>query len=165
MNDKEKHVKLYDLQDNLIVEFYTFKEAANYLGVTHAAAKNSYYRGQICQKKYKIKSEGQMFAGFKKGVTSGPEYCKLRKRQNKKRCMIKYEDLELEALSIRRNREINSSTFNKRRSRHLVDLYVIKAIEKHVGLKAHQITQQMIDVKRKHIEIIRNLKNQGICVR
>jgi hypothetical protein len=158
MNDKEKHVKLYDLQNNLITEFYTFKEAAKYLGVTHAAAKNSCYRGHISQKKYKIKSEGQKFAGFRHGITSGPEYCKLMKSRNKKRCMIKYKDPVLEALSIKRNDEINSSTCNKRRSRALVDIYIIKAIEKHVGLKSYQITQQMIDVKRKHIEIIRKLK-------
>ena len=160
--EKSKHVKLYDLQDNLIIEFYTFKEAANYLGVTHAAAKNAYYRGHICQKKYRIKSEGQMFVGFKHGVTSGPEYCKLRKRQNKKRCMIKYDDPVLEALSIKKNNEINLSTCNKRRSRSLADIYVIRAIEKHVGLKPHQITQQMIDVKRKHIELIRKFKNQEL---
>ena len=162
MNDKEKHVKLYDLQDNLIIEFYTFKEAANYLGVTHSSAKNSCYRNHISQKKYKIKSEGQKFAGFKQGITSGPEYCKLAKKRNKKRCMIKYEDSLLETLSIQRNTEINSSTCNKRRSRSLVDIYVIKAIEKHVGLKRHQITQQMIDVKRKHIELIRKFKNQEL---
>lgn len=163
--EKEKHVKIYDLQNNLITEFYTYKEAAEYIGVTPATVKNSVYRDQKVLKKYKVRSQGQKYVGFKQGVTSGPEYCKLMKRRNNKRCMIKYEDPVLEALSLKRNEEINYSTFNKRRSRNLSDSYIIKAIGKHVGLMPHQVTQQIIDVKRKHIEIIRELKNQGIWVR
>lgn len=163
--EKEKHVKIYDLQNNLITEFYTYKEAAEYIGVTPATVKNSVYRDHKILKKYKVKSQGQKYVGFKRGIKSGPEYCKLRKRHNKKRCMIKYEDPVLEALSLKRNEKINQSTCNKRKSRALVDSYIIKAIEKHLGIKPHQITQKMIDVKRKHIEIIRNFKNQGIWVR
>lgn len=160
--EKSKHVKIYDLEDNIVTEFYTFKEAAEYLGVTYAAAKNASYRGHISQKKYKIRSEGQKFVGFKRGVNFGPEYCKLRKRNNKKRCLITYKDPELDALCTKRAIEITQYVGIKRASRTLSDKYVIKAIFKHVNLSKDLITQELIDVKRKHIELIRKIKNQEL---
>jgi len=163
--EKEKHVKIYDLQNNLITEFYTYKEAAEYIGVTPATVKNSVYRDQKILKKYKVRSQGRKYVGFKNGITSGPEYCRLAKRRNKKRCQVKYEDPMLEALSIVRNRKIADHIVNYKDSVNLTDKYIIVALDKHLGLKPDQVTQQMIDVKRKHIKIIRELKNQGIWVR
>lgn len=160
--EKEKHVKVYDLQDNLITEFYTYKEAGRFIGVEASTVLLAARRGNRVLKKYRIKSEGQKFRGFKHGQTNTPEYQKLVRKYNKKRCLIKYEDPELEALAIKRSREISDEMFNRKNSRELTDKYIIGALDKHLGLKPYQVTQQMIDVKRKHIQVLRALKNDCI---
>jgi hypothetical protein len=58
MNGKPKHVKVYDLERNLIEEFSMYKEAAKYLMVSEGAVKNAAQRGSCLGTKYYIRSEG-----------------------------------------------------------------------------------------------------------
>lgn len=165
MSTKPKHVKIYDLKNNLIQEFSTFKEAAIFLNVKVATVKASVYRKTILFKMYKIKSEGEKFIGFKHGKTSGPNYNKLSKSYNKKRCQVRYSDPDLDELSKKRNREISDKIMNLKRSILLTDNYIINSLEKHLGLKPQYVTPELIEIKRKQLTVIRTLKKQRTCLK
>jgi hypothetical protein len=160
--EKSKHVKIYDLQGNFITEFYTFKEAGQFMGVDKSTVLYAVKRKNPIKKTYIVKSEGQKFRGFKHKVTTGTDYQLLVRKYNKKRCLIKYKDPEHEALSIIRSREISDIMHNKKRCRELTDNYIICAIDKHLGIKRKDVTQQMINAKRKQLEVLRSFKNDCI---
>lgn len=165
MNNKPKHVKVYDLNNNLIQEFSTFKEAALFLNVKVTTIKASVYRKTILLKMYKIKSEGEKFIGFKNGVTTGSNYNRLVKSYNKKRCRVRYSDPDLDKLSKKRNREISDKIMNLTRSILLTDNYIINSLEKHLGLKPIHVTPELIEIKRKQLTVIRTLKKQRTCLK
>ena len=130
MITRVKHVKVYDLQNNLIGEFLTKQEAADYYCITHYTVKKAIEKNCCVHKKYYIKSEGPRYmrnaekeslncknCGIKicdknkyiidsridKYISSMCRSCFI----NAKFCVLHYESKELEILSSKRSQNIS----------------------------------------------------------
>lgn len=141
MIDKPKHVKVYDLQHNLIGEFSMYKEVANHYGITLSAVMNGFKRNSCVDKKYYIKSEGPKFItnaqresfnckccgikicdknkyvidpGIGKYISSKCRACFI----NAKFCVVHYESEELELLSKRMSQNISKHIWQLRNPKH-----------------------------------------------
>jgi len=125
-----KHVKVYDLQNNLIGEFLTKQEAADYYCITHYAVKKAIEKNCCVDEKYYIRSEGSRFMlNIQKESLNcsrcGVKICDKNKYKinpkvskyisgmckscfiNAKFCALHYESKELEILSSKRSQNIS----------------------------------------------------------
>ena len=139
MNDKPKHVKVYDLQNNLIGEFSMYKEAADYYGITLSAVMNGFKRNSCVDRKYYIRSEGPKFmtnvqreslnckcCGIKicdknKYAIDPGKYILNKCRacfKNTKFCVLHYDSKELELLSSRMSQNISKRMWQLKNPKH-----------------------------------------------
>lgn len=130
MNDKPKHVKVYDLNKNLLAEFSMYSEAAAFIGTTASTLTSASKRNSCVSKKYYVRSEGPRFIDNTLRInifckTCGIEICEKNKTtiktksknyianscmscvKNRKFCSLHYESKELEKLSIKRSKQLS----------------------------------------------------------
>lgn len=147
MNGKPKHVKVYDLENNLIAEFSMYKEAAKYLMASYGAISNAAQRGSCVKNKYYIKSIGPKTIDNSKKTnlfckSCGIKICDKNKytqvsysriyiankckscERKTNFCDLHYESEELETLSKKRSLEISRSKWklkNKEKLKQIKD--------------------------------------------
>jgi hypothetical protein len=61
VKEKQKYLKVYDIDMNLIGSFYTIKEAAKYINVEEKTLWSAKKRGSLLFGNYYIKTEGPVF--------------------------------------------------------------------------------------------------------
>lgn len=104
-------VKIYDLDDNLLEQFDTYNEAAEFLGTSQTNVVNTCMRLGTFQGKYKIRSKGSS--------PEKKESARLKeKAKNKNWCRVKYPTLELDELSRKGCKKLTKTLYyNKNKER------------------------------------------------
>jgi hypothetical protein len=70
VKEKQKYLKVYDIDMNLIGSFYTIKEAAKYINVEEMRLWSAKKRGSLLFGNYYIKTEGPVFIEHTKEIDS-----------------------------------------------------------------------------------------------
>lgn len=107
-------VKIYDLDDNLLFESNTYREAAEFLGTTQSNVVNTCMRFGVFGNKYKIRSKSSSLE--KKELLN-----KQVKANNDNWCRIEYPTPELNALASKRGREITYDLYYKNNKDQIIE--------------------------------------------
>lgn len=154
-------VKVYDLNDNLLFEFNTYTEAAEFLGTKQSNVVNACMRFGVFQNKYKIRSK-----------SSSLEKKELMKRQlkanNDNWCRVKYSTPELNALASKRCQEITWKIYyanNKETICERIREYLNRTFDARKLKNKEYYTTNKEYIRARHSEWLKNNKQWAVAYR
>jgi hypothetical protein len=154
-------VKIYDLDDNLLFESNTYREAAEFLGTTQSNVVNTCMRFGVFDNKYKIRSKSSSLE--KKELLN-----KQVKANNDNWCRIEYPTPEINALASKRGQEITYKIYyanNKEIICERIREYLNRTFDARKFKNKEYYATNKEYIRAKHSEWLKNNKQWAVSYR